>query len=423
MNEQLLHYFWQFCHFETSSLLTTDNVSLSILKLGTHNFDAGPDFTNSHIRLDKLDWHGDVELHVKSSDWFRHNHQHNERYNSVILHVVWEYDEKTTNQKGENIQCLELKQLVNQELLDRYQQLMNSKSWILCQPYFKKTDEFIVHLFLERLLIERLEKKSRLLHEHFMSLTNDWEAVLYQSLCHSVGLKINAQPMYYLSRLLPFKILSKHKNNLFQMESLLFGVAGFLKNIHDDYGSLLRKEFLFLKHKYKLEEMEVSQWFFMRLRPSSFPTVRIAQLAKLIVSNTNLFSKILDADSIKELHKIFEISLEGYWLTHYHFTNQSNSRKKSMGKSLINTIIINTICPLLFVYSQQKSLPKYQEKAIRFLQQIQAEKNSIIKKFSEMGISIETAAQSQALIQLKRNYCEPKKCLNCSIGNTLITEK
>ena len=169
--------------------------------------------------------------------------------------------------------------------------------------------------------------------------------------------------------------------------------------------------------------MEVSQWFFMRLRPSSFPTVRIAQLAKLIVSNTNLFSKILDADSIKELHKIFEISLAGYWLTHYHFTNQSNSRKKSMGKSLINTIIINTICPLLFVYSQQKSLPKYQEKAIRFLQQIQAEKNSIIKKFSEMGISIETAAQSQALIQLKRNYCEPKKCLNCSIGNTLITKK
>lgn len=423
MNEQLLHYLWQFCHFETLNLTTTRDISLSIFNVGKHNFNAGPDFINSHIKIDDLDWHGDVELHIKSSDWLKHNHQNDKRFNTVILHVVWQYDIEIKNQKGEAIHCLELKQRVNQGLLNRYEQLMNSKSWIFCQPYLKETDEFIVNSFLDRLLIERLEYKSKLLYDNFISLKNDWKAVFYQSLCESVGLKINSQPMYSLSKMLPFNILLKHKNNLFQIESLLFGVAGFLNEVYDDYGKLLKKEFSFLKHKYSLDEMEVSQWFFMRLRPSSFPTVRIAQLAKLIFNNTNLFSKVLEAKSINQLKKIFESSVDGYWLTHYHFKKESNSRKKSIGKSLIDSIIINTICPLLFVYSQQKSLPLFQERAVFFLEQIEAENNSIIKKFSEIGISVNNAAQSQALIQLKGNYCESKKCLNCNIGNVLIKKR
>ena len=422
MNEQLLHHIWQFSHFDLSLLYTDKNLPLSIYSVGKPNSDTGPDFLNARINIDGLDWHGDIEIHIKSSDWSRHKHQNDKRYNSVILHVVWQNNKDITNYNGEQIPCLELKPLVNNKLLNFYQQLMQSKSWILCQNYFRQVDDFIISQFMDRLLVERLEEKSSVLSESLADQNNDWESVFYQSLCHSMGLKINADAMTRLSKKLPFKILSKHRNNLFQIEAMLFGVSGFLEDVNDSYGLSLKKEFSFLKHKYSLNVMDVNQWMFMRLRPSSFPTVRIAQLAQLIVRNNRFFSRVIDAKSINDLRKIFKSSVSEYWLTHYHFKKISLKRKKTIGLDLFNTIVINSICPLLFVYTNYKADMSFQDKSIRFLEEITAEKNSIVRGFERMSLKIKSAAQSQAVLQLKRNYCEAKKCLNCNIGNFLITK-
>jgi len=423
MNEQLLHYIWQFSHFELSLLHTHKNLPLSIYSVGKPNSDAGPDFLNARINIDGIDWHGDIEIHINASDWSRHKHQNDKRYNSVILHVVWHNDNEITNYNGEEIPCLELKPLVNHKLLNFYQQLMRSKSWILCQNYFSQVDDFIISQFMDRLLVERLEKKSSVLLESLAIQNNDWESVFYQSLCHSMGLKINAEPMTQLSNKLPFRILSKHRDSLFQIEAMLFGVSGFLEDVYDDYGLSLKKEFSFLKHKYSLDVMDVNLWMFMRLRPSSFPTVRIAQLAQLIVHNNRFFSRVIDASSIHDLRKIFESSVSEYWLTHYHFKKTSVKKKKSIGKDLLKSIIINTICPVLFVYAKNKNDLALQEKAIYFLEGINEENNTIVRGFKKLGLHFTNAVQSQAVIQLKRNYCESKKCLNCNIGNYLITNK
>ena len=216
--------------------------------------------------------------------------------------------------------------------------------------------------------------------------------------------------------------MSKHRNNLFQIESLLFGVAGFLNDVSDSYGLSLSKEFSFLKSKYELQEIDVNQSMFMRLRPSSFPTIRLAQLDQLIVKNDRLFSLVIEADTLADLRKIIKANVSGYWLTHYHFKKASHQRKKTIGQHLLDTIIINTVCPFLFIYSKQKGDEAFQEKSVRFLKEIKAEKNNVVEGFKKIGLDVFSAAQSQALLQLKRNYCEPKKCLNCNIGNDLITK-
>ena len=339
------------------------------------------------------------------------------------MHVVWQNDTIIKNKKEEIIPCLELHKYVNQSLIEKYQKLMMSKSWILCQPYLKNVDSFLINHFLERLLIERLEQKTHKIISLFEASKNDWEHTFYATLCNSFGLKINAYPMKKLSQLLPLSILLKHKNYLFQLEALLFGVGGFLKEVNDEYSHRLKKEYIFLKHKYNLEELEEREWMFMRLRPSSFPTIRIAQLAQLLYNNTHFFSKIIDAKTLNDLKKLFQSSVSDYWLNHYHFKKTSIKRKKAIGNGFLNTIIINSIFPLLFVYSQKKSIPEIQQRVIQFLEEMKGEKNAIIKKFSELGIQSQNAAQSQALIQLYNCYCKPKKCLNCNIGNLLLNQQ
>jgi hypothetical protein len=359
MNENLLHYIWQFCHFDVTSLVTTKQQRISILKVGTHNFDAGPDFKSAQIRIADLVWNGDVEIHVNSSDWNKHRHQYDEKYYSVILHVVWKRDEEFYTSSGDEIPCLELCGNVDRYLLNRYENLMNSKSKILCEPYISEIDTFQVNQFLERLLIERLEEKTNQFINEFEIEKNNWEATFYNALFYTVGLRVNSTTMLELSKHLPLSILQKHKNSLFQIEAMLFGVAGFLVGVKDYYSTSLKKEYSFFKHKYGLKELKESDWMFMRLRPSSFPTIRIAQLAVLLHQNVHLFSKVLDAKSLGEMHKLFESSVSDYWLTHYHFKKESAKRKKSFGRELINSIIINAICPMLFAYSRRKSESTY----------------------------------------------------------------
>ena len=422
MNEQLLHYIWQFCHFDITTLFTTKQLSISILKVGTHNFDSGPDFKSSQIRIGDLVWNGDVELHINSSDWNKHKHQYDEKYNSVILHVVWNHDEEVKTANGDESPCLELCSVVDKNLLERYERLMQSKSVILCEPYIKELDSFQINQFLDRLLVERLEDKTVQFINEFEVEKNNWESTFYNAVFYTVGLRLNATNMLVLAKQLPLSILQKHKNSLFQIEALLFGVAGFLNEANDEYSSSLKKEYTFLKHKYNLKEMQASGWMFMRLRPSSFPTVRLAQLAMLFHKNSHLFSRVLEAKSIKEIHQLFKCTVSHYWLTHYQLNKVSTTRSKSFGTELINSIIINAICPMLFSYSKRKTAINFQDLAIHFLESCKSENNSIIRQYSKIGISAQTAAQSQALLQLRRKYCEAKNCLNCNIGNQLLKE-
>ncbi len=420
MNENLLHYIWQFCHFDINSLLTTKQQRISILKVGVHNFDAGPDFKSSQIRIENLVWNGDIEIHLNSSDWNKHRHHYNEKYNSVILHVVWNHDTEVYNSSGDEIPCLELCSIVDRSLLGRYEQLMNSKTKIICEPYIGELDSFQVNQFLERLLVERLEEKTSQFIKEFEIDKNNWENTFYNALFYTIGLRVNSTSMLALSKQLPLSILQKHKNNIFQIEALLFGTAGFLEKVKDDYSVSLKNEYSFLKHKYRLKKLKESDWMFMRLRPSSFPTVRLAQLAMLIHKNTHLFSKVLEAQTLDEIRRLFKSSVSEYWLTHYHFNKESVRRKKTFGKEVINSIVINAICPMLFAYSKRKSALTFQDLAIQYLEECKAENNYVIRQYSSISISPKSAAQSQALLQLKRKYCESKKCLNCNIGNQLL---
>ena len=421
MNERLLHYIWQHCHFNTLNLKTTSNVPLSIRHVGQPNSNAGADFKFASIKLDKVEWHGDVEIHIVSSDWYKHKHHLDKNYQSVILHVVWQHDTEILNYKQDEIPCLELRPIVDKTLLNKYQILMSQRSWILCQHQIKRIDPFYISHFLERLTIERLEEKTVKFVKQFEQVENDWENTFYHALCYSLGLKLNSESFLKLSKRISISTINKHKDNLSQIEAMLFGTAGFLHNVYDQYGFLLRKEFLFLKHKYSLEEMDESEWYFMRLRPPSFPTIRLALLAQLLKSQSTLFSRVIACNIYDELKNIFQVSVSDYWLTHYHFKKSSPRRKKSLGNQWINSMIINIICPLLFVYSKRKGQPTYQERAIRFLEEISAEKNTITKKFDEIGVKANNAMQSQGLIQLKTTYCDAKKCLNCNIGSKLLS--
>lgn len=298
---------------------------------------------------------------------------------------------------------------------------MRKKSWIFCQDQIKTIDSFHISHFLQRLSIERLEEKTMQFISQFEIIKNDWESTCYHSICYSLGLKLNSNSFLQLSKRIPISIINKHKDNLHQIEAIFFGVAGFLHNVQDKYGLSLRKEYLFLKHKYSLLEMDESEWLFLRLRPASFPTVRIAQLAQLLQLHSGLFSKVISCITYSELRQTFQVTVSDYWFHHYHFKKASTFKNKSLGNQLIDAIIINTICPLLFVYAKRKKQIKYQQRAIQFMEEINAENNTITRKFNEYGVKSYNAMQSQALIQLKTKYCDAKKCLNCNVGNKLLS--
>lgn len=422
MKEDLLHYIWQFRQYSNLDIYTQDRQLIHVVKTGILNHHAGPDFENSSIKISQLLWNGDVEVHLKSSDWNRHKHHTDKSYNKVILHVVWQDDKEIFNQAGEKIPTLELSGIVDESLLSRYKFLMENKKWIPCQDFFEERDQFAFHQFLDRLLIERLEQKSKHIHATWLVNNKSWEQTFYQFFCSALGLKINAEPMFQLAKLLPLSVLAKHRDSVFQLEAMLFGVAGFLSQPVDNYSSSLHKEFLFLQHKYSLEQMDKSSWKFMRLRPAGFPTVRLAQIAQLTHVNSSLFSKIINMESLEQFKKLFDFSVSEYWLTHYSFGKKSASRKKSVGESLVKSIIINTVSPILFVYSRQIDDCNFQEKSLDWLVDMSPEDNHIIRKFNNLGLVSKNSAHTQSLLQLKKNYCNAKKCLNCNIGNHYLSK-
>ena len=421
MREDFLHYLWRLKKFDLSQLTTTQNKKIQILNFGIHNHDAGPDFSDALIQIGNTLWAGNVEMHLKSSDWKAHQHHKDAAYGNVILHVVYEEDQTIFRTSGEPIPCLELKHRIPSKLTKNYSRLAQNEHWIPCQNYLHKVNEITKYIFLDNVFVERLAEKTQIMATKLHENKGDWELSFYHFLAKSFGMKVNAIPFEQLAKQMPLNILTKHKGNLFQIEALLFGQAGLLTTVfNDSYPRKLQKEYNFLQKKYHLVPLNKSSWKFMRMRPANFPTIRIAQFAQLIWQSTSLFSKIIVAENIREIENVFQIKLSNYWLDHYRFDKASIRRKKTLGKSSIQHLIINTIIPFLFYYGQQKDKAVYKEKALQFLEVLAPEKNKPLKKWENLGFKAMSAYQSQALLQLKKNYCNQQKCMQCAIGNSIL---
>ncbi len=421
MNEEFLHYIWKFKLFNQFDLFTIDNEQVEIIKVGQHNSDAGPDFFNAKIKVGDTLWAGNVEVHINASDWQKHNHQNDNAYDNIILHVVFNADIVLKRISGETIPTIELKDKISEKVIQNYLYFKSNKDWIPCEKQIAAVPPFIVNSTIDKLLLERLERKSKTIIDNLALNTNNWEETFYQLLARNFGFKTNAEPFELLAKSLPSLIIAKHKSSLLQIEALLFGQAGFLDEHYEDaYLQKLQNEYVFLKQKYKLKSIDKHLWKFLRLRPVNFPTIRISMFANLIYTSTHLFSKIIEMESYNELKKLMNVEASVYWHTHYIFDKESKHKIKHLGNDSINTILINTIVPFLFVYGKQKDNEKYVERALKFLEQTEGEKNSIITKWKVLGISAETAYSTQALLQLKNEYCTNKKCLNCSVGNYLL---
>ena len=425
MNERFLYYLWE-NRLLTGKLLTITGQPVEVVNPGFRNTDSGPDFLEAKIRIGEQVWAGQVEIHVKTSDWNRHGHQHDKAYRNVVLHVVYEHDSMVNN-----IPVLELKGHFDTTLHGRYVRFMASQYWIACERQLDQVQPFTVNNWLERMAIERLEEKAKNVSKLLTLNKFDWENALYQLLLRYFGMKVNNEAFETLASLLPLKTLLKHADNLIQVEAMLLGCAGFLEmESHEEYPQLLQREFAVMRAKFNLLTMPVEQWKFMRMRPVNFPTIRLVQLAQMIHQHGCLFSKIKTAESADEIKTLFDVKASNYWDTHYRFTTKTppsawqsqgpHNQAKHLGESTADVLMINAVIPLLFSYGQFHKDLSYYEKAVRFLEEISVEDNSIIRHFAAIGITASNAMQSQALLHLYNFYCRRKRCLECSIGNALL---
>lgn len=422
MTEELLHHLWKFRLFDQFKLTTTiTNDLIEIIKVGDHNQHAGPDFFNSKIKIADTLWAGNVEVHIRASDWNKHGHQQDKAYDNIILHVVYEADQSIYRTSGEAIPTLELKNRIPPFYYSNYERFKLSKDWIACEKQFKEVPTIVLHTSLNRLLIERLEEKFNTMMEMLQLNKMNWEETFYQLLAKNFGFKTNALPFQLLAKSIPSTILAKHKSSLLQLEALLFGQAGFLEqHFNDKYSLQLQNEYVFLKQKFKLIPIDNHLWKFLRLRPVNFPTIRIAQFAQLIYQSNHLFSKMIEERELIQLKKLMDTTVSPYWRTHYVFEKMVAERNKKLGEDSIDNIIINTIIPFLFVYGKVKGDDSYIDRALRFLEEMEGEKNTTINTWKTLKVSVKTAAETQALLQLKNKYCDHKRCLACSIGDYLL---
>jgi hypothetical protein len=416
MDERLLQFIWQFQYFNKNSLLNSRSEEVQILHPGTYNTDQGPDFLEARIKIGATIWVGNVELHVKSSDWILHKHSSDKNYNNIILHVVWENDAVI------NIpfSTIELRSSVSKLLLNQYRDWMQHSLFIPCEKNIHQVKTITCEMWKQRLIIERLQYRSKVIFEYLKQSNNHWEEVFWWLLARNFGIKVNSESFEKIARTLPVNILAKHKNQIHQTEALLFGQAGLLENeCRDDYPLMLAKEYRFYRTKYNLSPANVSLHF-LRMRPSGFPTVRLAQLAMLIHKSSHLFSKIKEISTLKEAVTLLNVTANDYWHYHYTFDELSVYKKKNVGTQMVNSIFINTVIPVIFAYGHFRNEVEYKDKALKWLEEIPAEKNKITEGFLQLGIRNKIAFDSQALIHLKKEYCDQKKCLECSIGNSLL---
>lgn len=423
MTEAFLHYIWQHQYFNKQNLLTSGGESVSILKTGFHNTNAGPDFSQAKIKIENLEWVGHVEIHVQASEWVQHNHQIDKAYDSVVLHVVWKNDTLILRSDGTPVPTLELQNRIDPKLLLNYKRLINHPASIPCADSIAKVNELQKLSTLERALTERLETKATNILAALKKNNNDWEETFYQTLGKNFGFKINSDAFQKLTTSIPYKTILKHADKLVQVEALLLGTAGLLEKSKDDeYIKQLHQEYTLLNAKYELGKKEIhkSQWRYLRLRPANFPTLRIAQFAAMLSSRKNIFSTLLAAESAKEVKQLFDVSQSPYWQSHYHFSKTAKKTVPDLGEAAIENIIINTVVPTLAAYSMQKNESLWMDRAVDFLLNIAPENNVIIREWDRLKWRAVNAFDSQALIELKNNFCNKRRCLSCTIGSSLV---
>lgn len=422
MTEAFLHYIWQFQYFDKKGLVTTEGESISVIKTGFYNTHAGPDFSQAKIKIGILEWIGNVEIHIHASEWQQHKHHHNKAYDNVVLHVVWQNDKVITRSDGSQVPTLELKNRIENSLLLNYKNLVNHPAPIPCAHALHTVNSLTRISTLDNALAQRLENKAQFILKALLENNNDWEETFYQLLGKNFGFKVNSEAFHALTKAVPLRSLLKHSDKLLQLEAMLFGTAGLLEKVKDDYAKSLQREYQLLQSKFNLSKKQLneSQWRFLRLRPANFPTLRIAQFATLLSARKNLFSTILGTASVIELKQLFDVTQSSYWQAHYRFDKKSKKPVPGLGDAAIENIIINSIVPTLAAYSIYKDESIWMDRAVEFLSKVNPEKNSIISEWKALGWSVTSAFDSQALIELRNNFCTKRLCLQCTIGHTLI---
>ena len=420
--EQLLHYVWKHKLFPLQHLHTPEGESIEVIDPGLPNPHAGADFFNAKIKIQGVLWVGNVEIHQRASDWYRHRHHQDTAYDSVILHVASDIDTAVTRTNGEQIPQLELH--CPPQLAENYEELLQTDRYPACFSLIPQLSSFLLHSWMSRLQTERFENKARQIAERLEHCGKDWETAFFITLARNFGFGVNSDTFEFWARQVPLAAVNKHRDNLFQIEAFFFGQAGLLQELpHDEYTEKLIKEYTYLQHKFQLQPSIDCHWRFLRMRPGNFPHIRIAQLACLYHRSQGMLSRLLELSTLKDLRDLLKGGTSTYWLTHYSFGTPSPSRPKTLSQSSIDLLIINTVVPFLYAYGKHKGNELLCQRASQFLEELKPENNYIVRLWKECGLEAAHAGDSQALIQLKKNYCDTKKCLYCRIGYEYLKQK
>lgn len=416
IKEDLIQFVWQYGLFNQSHLITLQNECVKIFKPGEQNLNQGPDFLNSKIQIGDVTWAGNIEIHLKTSDFYKHKHHLDPAFQNLILHVVYENDLVVGD-----LPLLELKNRIPDKIISGFFHLQQNKKQIPCSDYIGRLDEFVIKTWLERLFIQRLENKCNKINHRLIASHFNWESLFWQMLFRYMGGTVNKEVYEQLAKHIDFNLVIKNSDKDNFVEALLFGTAGLLNDdIDDDYYTNLKNEFFYIKSAYKVNQLNSHLWKYMRMRPVSFPDIRIAQLAGLLKNRPRLFSEILEVKNIEELKKLLFAEIHPYWLSHFRFGKDSRRIEKKLGNDQIEVIIINVVVPLLFCYGRINDVLDYEERAIALMESVHSEKNKITRIFGQLGIKPLNAAESQSLLELYFDYCKQKRCLNCNLGNKVL---
>jgi hypothetical protein len=424
MKEEFLHWLWKNRLYDAGRLFNVETGPVSVITPGDYNRDSGPDFFNSRLVIAGTEWAGNIEIHINSSDWYRHGHHTDHAYDNVVLHLVHNNDADVYTASGRRLVTVRLE--FDPSLWDNYLDFINNPSILSCSGLIDKADSFRVKHWLWSLAVGRLERKSNEIREMFGKTGNDWEETLYRLISRYFGFRVNTDPFEMLASRLPLKIIRKHSDNLLQVEALLFGTAGLLDEalfreaVSDEYHLLLLREFSIMRTKYSLTPVDGWLWKFHRLRPANFPTVRLAQLAALLAHSDGLFSRILECHTVESLRALLSVTTSGYWNNHYLFGKEVPFKAGRAGRQSVELLVINAVVPVLFVYGKAKQQQERCDTAVEILDSLPPEENSVVNDFTEAGLIPESAFATQALLELRTLWCRYHRCLDCHIGTSLI---
>lgn len=422
--EKLLHYCWKHKLFPLRGLTTTDGRTVEVVDSGLHNHDAGPDFFNAKVEIGGTMWVGNIEIHDKSSDWYAHGHDKDAHYDNVILHVAGVIDVAAHTANGTVLPQMQLD--VPQYVADNYKELLATDSYPPCYKIIPSLNKLFVHSWMNALQSERLEQKTEAIRQRVAQCGGSWEAGYFVTLARNYGFGVNADAFEAWATHIPLIEVGHHRDNRLQIEAIFMGQAGFLsqdKGIEDEYYNQLCDEYKYLAHKFNLKPMDKNLWKFLRLRPQNFPYIRISQLVNLYFERKCELSLLIECTTIEQLIGLYSTSVTPYWTTHYTFNAESKPNNKHLSVASINLLIINTAIPMLFAYGRYKGDNALCDRAFNFWEQLKAENNNIVRIWNECGLTVGNAGDSQALIQLKKEYCDKRECLRCRIGYEYLKNK